>query len=255
MENPTNRPAWPLLLLSAICLVAGWLFFAPLLFIWFTFLLRAYDLLKFQNEWKKFYVSIVTYILISISVIKIVDGSFAIVTVVHALILSVPFILHFHTEGRIVPRFSRVHIVIFWFALQYVSLHLFTSPSLFFLADSPSLPDSWVHWNTKTGFLGASLWIFIVNGLFYSSFPLRSVANWVYLGLAVISIVIPIILSHNMENPPLTAQDMLLLYQGTYQERPNYDYSDFGEIIARTSAWISVLVLIFTLVKIKTRKN
>lgn len=255
MEKKTDRPAWPLLVLSAVCLVAGWLIFAPLLFFWFAFLLRAYDILKVRNDWRHVYSGVITYFIVTISLLKILDGSFSVITAMHATLLSVPFVMHYHTDGYIVPRFSRIHIVFFWFALQYIFMHVLPSPFLFFIADAPSIPASWVSWNIKTGFLGISLWIFIVNGLIYRNFPPRSIRNWIYLTIAVLIFAVPVIISREMANSPLTAQDMLLLYQGAYQEHPGYNYSDFGEIIARTAAWISVLVIIFTLVKIKTRKH
>lgn len=252
MEKKNNPLPWLLLLLSLFCLIAGWLLLAPLLFFWLALLLKTYDLSKPQKiTWWKLAGIVLAYMLAGTGIVKLIQAPFTIITVFQAVLLSGSFILYHFIDNSLPDRFPKFHLVLFWFAGQYICLSVFPSPALFFIADAPSMPVSWVTWNTKTGFLGGSLWIFITNLLIYKSFPARKPANWLFIALAALSAVAPVLISFRTSAAALKATDMLLLYQGGSAQN---DYAKFGEVIARTAAWISILIIIFTLVKLKTQK-
>ncbi|MEQ8424472.1 MAG: hypothetical protein RIA63_07165, partial [Cyclobacteriaceae bacterium] len=53
---------------------------------------------------------------------------------------------------------------------------------------------------------------------------------------------------------PIVREEMMQLYSGGSNDQLS-SYHKNGEIIPRTAAWISVLILLFTFVKTKTTKR
>lgn len=252
MEKKNNWSPWHFLILSFLSLLAGWLFIAPLLVVWFALLIRAYDSFKIKKEVPhKFSLAVLLYIFLGILSGKFIQSSISVITLVHSVILALAFIIYSYTDHFLSYRFNALNIVIFWLGLQYVSLKLFPSDGLFFLAAAPSIPSAWVSWNIKTGFLGVSFWVFVINLFVYKSFFSVGRTNWLFVIFTILIIIAPVLISLKLNYSPLTAQDMLNAYR---QHKGPASYSEYGEWIARTAAWISVLVVIFTLVKLKTQK-
>ena len=71
--------------------------------------------------------------------------------------------------------------------------------------------------------------------------------------VALLVMMCPIVYSLNSSHAPLSKLDVLNLYsgKGEYQSA----YSEHGELISRTGAWVSLLILIFTLTKGMTKKK
>ncbi len=149
-------------------------------------------------------------------------------------------------------RLNKFTLVIVFTAAEYllVKFMIYTSPV--FLADILGNRPDWTRWNISTGYLGTSLWIMATNLLFYQAI-LQSKQISIFLSLlGLVCIVLPIVYSLNLENNAVTKEDIIQLYSGT----PGAEnvYALHGELISRTGAWVSVLIIIFTLVRIKTKK-
>lgn len=122
-----------------------------------------------------------------------------------------------------------------------------------FLADVRASKPMWTRWNSYTGYTGASLWILLTNLLFYQVFFKAQKINWFLLTLGMMMILAPIIYSLNISAHALKKADVVSLYSmpGTHHS----SYSQRGELISRTGAWVSVLIIIFTLLKGQIKKG
>lgn len=149
-------------------------------------------------------------------------------------------------------RLNKFTLVIVFTAVEYVLVKLMIHANPVFLADILSHKPEWTRWNISTGYLGTSLWIMAINLLFYQAIFQSKQINILLSLLGLLCIVLPILYSLNLENNAVTKEEVLQLYSGT----PGADntYALHGELISRTGAWVSILIIIFTLVRIKTKK-
>jgi hypothetical protein len=147
---------------------------------------------------------------------------------------------------------NKFALVIFLLGAEYIVVKYIPAHHGVFLADLVSQKPEWIRWNIYTGYLGSSLWILSANLIFYQAiFKSDSIKKWTLL-MAILFILLPIIYSLNLSNPAITRMDMTLLYS---QGESESTYSRNGELISRTGAWVSVLIVIFTFVKSKTKQK
>lgn len=143
-------------------------------------------------------------------------------------------------------------LIIFLLGAEYVIIKYIPAQHGVFIADLVQQKPEWIRWNIYTGYLGASLWILSANLIFYQAvFKSDSVKKWT-LVMAILFVLLPIIYSLNLSNVAITRMDMTLLYSHSESES---NYSQNGELISRTGAWVSVLIVIFTIVKSKTKQK
>jgi len=174
-------------------------------------------------------------------------------TIAMAMVFTMAFGGYTFVRKSLGTGVSIITIGVFWLALEYLLLKWSPSPSVF-LADLFSAKPNWVNWNSKTGYLGASLWILICNTLLYLAVLTEKKINWVFLVAFVLSISSTLIYSLMQKSDPITRDQMVHLYSLNGFD-PNSAYGRAGEFIPRTSAWLSVLILLFTLVKRKTTRK
>jgi hypothetical protein len=72
--------------------------------------------------------------------------------------------------------------------------------------------------------------------------------------LAILMIATPIMISYQIEPKGISREEMLTLYSLDTMESGDL-YTKRGELIARTAAWISVLIVLLSVVKNQTRKK
>lgn len=174
-------------------------------------------------------------------------------TTLYAIFCTLPFHGYTFVRKQLGPGVSIITLTLFWLSLEYLILKWHPLPPIF-LADMLNQKDGWTAWNSVTGYLGSTLWILVCNTLLYQALLTYRKANWIYLSLFGLSIIIPIIWSFSIDNHAIISREaMLSLYES--DQSSNDEYAKKGELIARTSAWISVLILLFTLVKRKTSKR
>lgn len=148
-------------------------------------------------------------------------------------------------------------IVIYWLAIEYLLLKGLAGFAIdpasrpVFIGDLMLNRPEWFRWNLQSGYLSVSSWILISNWIGYKliSRPFR----WGVLIILILIIFSPIAYSLFISDSGITRTDMLTMYSsGSMGESA---YSQYGEWIGRTSAWVSVLVLLFSMVRYKTKKK
>lgn len=171
---------------------------------------------------------------------------------VQAILFTMSFLGYTFVRKSLGPGVSIITLSVFWLTVEYVLLKWSPFP-VNFLADLFLLKPEWTAWNTNTGYLGTSLWVLISNTLLYQAVLTEKKVNWIFVVMFAISVVGPIVYSYTLSADAITREQMMQLYSPLPDV--NSDYALRGEFIPRTTSWVSVLILLFTLVKRKTTKK
>jgi hypothetical protein len=170
----------------------------------------------------------------------------------HSILFTLSFLGYTFVRKSLGPGVSIITLSIFWLTTEYILLKWSPFP-VTFLADLFFLKPEWTAWNPATGYLGASLWVLITNTLLYQAVLTEKKVNWIFVVLFLFTVIGPIIYSYTITDDPITRDQMTQLYSSSSNETDDYNLN--GEFIPRTAAWVSVLILLFTLVKRKTTKK
>ena len=181
------------------------------------------------------------------------DFSFLISSMVYAILFTMTFVGHVWVRQTLGKRAGKITIIIFWLAVEYILLKVRLVDSIF-LSDALRLQPAWVRWNIHTGYLGASFWILSTNLLVYQAVFARNPFQWLWVIAAVIVLGGGLAYSYFINSSPITRKDMLNLYSEKSMIK-DVVYLARGELVVRTSAWLSTLILLFTLVKSQTIKR
>ncbi|MEP2670615.1 MAG: hypothetical protein ABJH04_16550 [Cyclobacteriaceae bacterium] len=169
-----------------------------------------------------------------------------------AIIFTLSFLGYTFVRKNLGPGVSTITLSIFWLTTEYVLLKWSPFP-INFLADLFYLKPEWTAWNSSTGYLGASLWVLMANTLLYLAVLTEKKVNWIFVVLFLIAVVAPMTYSYTIDSDAISREQMIQLYSLPPDETSGYTLK--GEFIPRTTAWVSVLILLFTLVKRKTTKK
>jgi hypothetical protein len=244
---------WWLFLGGAVLFSAGWLMRSFPIFI-FIGLAPFFAILDHTVESENFWEH-AEMILIGLAVAFFSAFAFdtsAIVTVlVHAILFTLPFIGFAFVHESLGPRTGKFIVILIWLGLEYLLVKLQWPTITIFLADSLSAWPIWFRGNHNTGYLGTSAWILASNWLVYTG-TMRSGLNWPLVFLALTVIAGPLVYSLMIDVKPILRQDMIELYSTDSVLKGGYAAK--GELVARTCAWISILILIFAGVKSRTAK-
>jgi hypothetical protein len=151
------------------------------------------------------------------------------------------------------PRVKKIMVIIGILAIEYVTLKFQHPREPIYIADALQSIHQWTRWNVYTGYLGASFWILIVNLFFYKGIFEKPSWNWPSILFAILTLSIPGYISYAMETSCLIRSDMEQLYRSNGY-LVNTVYAQHGEVIARTAVWVSVLMVIFIFVSMRTKK-
>lgn len=160
----------------------------------------------------------------------------------------------FKLAQRVVPKIKKVMLIIAILALEFIVLKLGYLKEPVFIADSLQHATHWTGWNNYTGYLGMSFWVLIVNLFFYKALFEKPTWHWPSALLGVFLLIIPVLISLNTDWTTITRLDMEQVYLSGGYSINAIRYLQQGEWIARTATWISVLMVMFTLIKIRTKK-
>jgi apolipoprotein N-acyltransferase len=150
-------------------------------------------------------------------------------------------------------RLNKFALVIFILGMEYIFLKMMTHTNPVFLADLLKYKTSWTRWNIFTGYTGATLWILLTNLLFYQALFKQEKVNWALCGAAFLIILLPLVYSLTNHENSLVKADVINYYTTGIEN--NSSYAERGELISRTGAWVSPLIIIFTLVMGMTKKE
>jgi apolipoprotein N-acyltransferase len=255
-KNSAIWNPWGLFALSSILLVAGWLMksFPVLIFVGVAPLFAISDHANTsKNPWNRFEL-ILLALAASLFAAKLFDFHLLVLVLAQAIILTFTFVGYSFAYQNLGARLGKFTIIFFWLGLEYLFLALPWKEQTIFLADSLSLYEGWTKWTHYIGYLGISLWILIVNLVFYLSFfQTKSIRVYLFI-LAIVLIIVPPLLSYQMDTPGVNRLQMISHYtnESNILGAPNLRQ---GEVVAKTSAWVSVLVILLSFVKYQTQKK
>jgi len=253
MESGDKINIWWLLLGGSTLLSAGW-FMKPFPVFMFVGLAPFFAIVDHTIESENFWENC-EMILIGLAAFFfaafLFDTSSIIKVLVLAIIFTLPFLGFAFAHENFGARTGKFIIIILWLGIEYALLKIQWPSQTIFLADSLQIRSNWQQWNHQTGYLGASSWILLANWIFYAG-ALRNGINW-YLIIFGLAIVIgPLVYSLTLETKPILRESMIDLYKGN--SLSDKVYSAKGELAARTCAWLSVLIVLFALVKSRLTK-
>ncbi len=174
-------------------------------------------------------------------------------SIIEGIALTLPFIAYGFVRQSLGNRTGKFTIIFFWLAAEYVFLKTPWRENLVFLGDGLILFPHQMNFTCYTGYLGISLWILISNLLIYLTIIKEKAINYIFLILASVLIAAPLVFSLMNESEPITRESMLQLYGQSTVEVGAYQLK--GEWTGRTAAWVSVLILLLSLVKNKIQKK
>lgn len=252
MEGSKVNIGW-LFLGGSVLFSAGWLIpaFPVFIFIGLAPFFAILDhTVESENFWEHAELILIGLVLSFFSALKFDMGS--IVTIlIHAIVFTLPFIGFAYVHEQLGARTGKFIVIFIWLGLEYLLVKLQWPTKTIFLADSLAAWPTWFRWNSQTGYLGSTAWVLASNWLIYAA-TLRSGFNWPLLFLALTVMLGPVAYSYSVTAKPVLRQTMIELYQsGTVNEKV---YFARGELVARTCAWVSALVLLFAVVKSRTAR-
>ena len=241
--------------ISTVLLLAGWLM-APFPVFIFIGLAPLFSLAD-RTETNSPLLEKMEYILLSLSISLVaycaLKGESIVMALTAAIVFTLAFVAHAWVWQTLGIRTGKITLILFWLGLEYIFLKLIPESGIF-LADTMRLQGSWTRWNVHTGYLGSSFWVLTVNWCFYQTFLHDKVIHWGWFAAAVIVWLGPAAYSYTLDISPISRQDMINLYKGRPTEM-DVAYLARGEFVVRTAAWLSTLILLFTLVKSQTAKR
>jgi hypothetical protein len=253
-KNNDSLPPWLLFVISAILLLAGWLMKPFPIFIFFDFapLFAIADQAKEGDDFWVHIEFILLALVVSFFAAHAFDVSFLVSSIVQAIVLALAFLGYSFSYQSLGSRLGKFTIIFFWLGLEYILLKLPWREQTVFLADAIQLRPEWIKWNVYTGYLGSSLWILCTNLLLYVAL-FKGKLNWYLLALTFICLTGPVIYSLIIKVESITRLQMISLYSNVKVESVNY--TKHGELVTRTAAWVSALILLLSIVKSQTKKK
>lgn len=255
-KNSATWNPWGLLALSSALLVAGWLMksFPILIFVGVAPLFAISDHANTsKNPWNRFELILLAQA-VALFTANLFDFHLLALVLAQAIILTLTFVGYSFAYQNLGSRLGKFTIIFFWLGVEYFFLALPWKEQTIFLADALSLYESWTKWTHYVGYLGVSLWILVVNLVFYLSFfQTKSFRVYLFI-LAIILIILPPLLSYQLETLGVNRLQMISFYS---HESNILDAQNLrqGEVVAKTSAWVSVLVVLLSFVKYQTQKK
>jgi energy-converting hydrogenase Eha subunit C len=254
MESDSKINVWWLFLAGTALLSAGWWMrpFPVFMFVGFAPFFAIVDhTIEGENFWENMEV-ILLGMAVSLISAFLFDLSSLVMALVVAIIFTLPFLGFAYVHENLGARTGKFIIIILWLGIEYTLVKVQWPSQAIFLADAFQFTGNWARWNNETGYLGVSAWILFANWIFYAAI-LRHGVNWflIFLGLAIV--IGPIVYSLMLSGKPLQRVDMMALYSGGTVE--DIAYAAKGELVARTCAWLSVLIVLFAVVKSSISKK
>ncbi len=256
-NNTVFQNTWILFATATFLLAAGGLMktFPVLIFVGFVPLFAISDLSKDKDSpWNH-----LELILLSLAVFlfcaQILNPSHVILVIIQAILLTFAFAGYAFLYQSLGSRLGKFTIIFFWLGLEYLMLKLPWRNDFFFLADALELRPLWWKWNANLGYLAITIWVLVVNLAFYLAILKTTSINWLLIASAILLIAGPVVYSvYFLEVPGINRGQMIALYN-TGSTTFSENYQNRGELISRSAAWVSVLILLLAIVKYKIKKK
>jgi hypothetical protein len=172
--------------------------------------------------------------------------------IIYFILLATVFTLYILIQRWTANTLNKFALIIFILGMEYLLLKFMEKPNPVFLADLLKHKTTWTRWNIFTGYSGATFWILLSNLLFYQALFKAEKINWPLCVVAFIVVLAPILYSLMDNATSISKAEVISFYSDNVFT--NSTYSQHGELISRTGAWVSMLIIIFTLIKGMTKK-
>ncbi|MEQ1586106.1 MAG: hypothetical protein ABL895_09525 [Cyclobacteriaceae bacterium] len=257
MAKRNNLPynPWALFTIGTLLLSAGWLMksFPVLIFLGIAPLFAITDQAKdHKSPWNRFELILLS-LSVSLFAALLFNTKLLVFVLAQSILFTLTFVGYSFAYQSLGSRLGKFTIIFFWLGAEYILLKLPWSEQTLFLADALQLQASWMKWTYHVGYLGASFWILVVNLIFYLTFFQKKEFNGYYFTAGIALIIVPILFSYQTETAGINHAEMITLYTQGFSGSEKYLKQ--GELIARTAAWISVLIILLSFVKNQTRKK
>lgn len=255
MASENKFPSYLLFIASSLLLTGGWMMAPFPIFIFFGIapLFALTDRADTTSAiWEKME-WVFLALTISFLASHAFDLSYLVLSLFFGIAFTLPFIGYVWIRQTVGPKAGKISILFFWLMLEYLLLKFYGERSVF-LGDALRIKTDWMRWDIETGYLGSTLWILLTNLAVYHATLSKDPFKWYWILTASVFLIGPIICSLYLTSESLTRVDMINLYSGNSQGL-NLMYLARGEFVVRTATWMSVLILLFTLVRSQTLKR
>jgi hypothetical protein len=253
MENGNKINVWWLFISGSVLISAGW-FMKPFPIFIFVGLAPFFAILdhtiESDNFWENAELTLLGMFVYFFSAYNL-ESANLIKVILLAILFTLPFLGFAFVYESLGPRTGKFIIIFFWLAIEYTILSLAWPKQPVYLADAFLNTTTWYKWNTESGYLGVSAWVLFTNWILYSG-TLRGNLNWYLITLGLALIIGPIVFSEFQGGKPILRSEMIELYR--HHDVSNSVYKTKGELVARTCAWLSPLILLFAIVKSRISK-
>jgi hypothetical protein len=205
-----------------------------------------------KDSYLPFMVAIATAFIFYFTMRESMQQSSVFSWIIYFVVVAAAFTGYFLLQHWTPASVNKFGLIILILGAEYILLKLANEFNPVFLADLLQNKTDWTRWNVFTGYAGSTLWILVVNLMFYQAFFVPKNINWPLCVVTALIVLIPIFYSLNMSGAALTKLDVIGFYKHNISSHSVY--SERGELISRTGAWVSALIIIFTLVKGLTKK-
>lgn len=252
-KNQKVNP-YVLAVISAVLLTAALLMksFPVLIFVAIAPLFAITDHTNENNFWNKIELIAAAFAVALVAWSQL-DESLVMTVVLEPIVLALVFLAFTYSKRGLGSRLGMLTLILFWLAMEYLKAKFFVNKPVFYLASVLDLKPGWLRWTKSTGYLGASLWILMANWFVYLGL-FRNGLRISYLLVFLVVILGPIFYSYTLQTDYAMHARMYQLYMGHPSTQAD-GYSERGEWIARTAAWISVLIFLSAFVKDNIRKK
>jgi hypothetical protein len=255
--------------LSLVCMVSGYVLssFPFLIMLALAPLFKLYEEIKTRNKRIPILLLILLLfpIIISYSLFYLLTSTGPVIffSMIYGIMMSLTFIMYWFTDTYSKNRLGFFTLFLYWLSMEYVAIKLMPEMAYFLLGTTWLSYPAWVAWNAQTGMMGISAWILTGNILlYYALFKGKGIIEGHFRPLTLVyvlmAICIPIVISYQFFSPTpiITVPEVIIAYsQPSEMPLAFKDYAITGEVFGRTSAWITVLIVLYSFVKLKIQNK
>ncbi len=183
---------------------------------------------------------------------------FSLQFLLYAIGVAIATSLYGLVKASLNTRLGLFIVIIFWLGFEYLALTLNPHLGNHFLFKTLA-ESSGANFGAGAGFLAFSLWGLSANFIF--AFVLFDATNkyliklrWLSLAYATIAILAPIWLNYFIEIGGTANSWQLMMEKYAFHTLSETTYDLRGEWLGKTTMWLSVLILIYALVKRKVKR-
>lgn len=172
---------------------------------------------------------------------------------VWSIAYTLPFLVLAWVRHNLGSRAGVVPLILAWMTMEYLMVKVQWPASPWYLADLLIKKPKWSAWVAQQGYLAVSVWLITTSLLAWAAF-FRGTISVVYVVLFLLAVGLPIGMSYWSEQVTdvISRETMLKHYSGGIVPG---SYASRGEWMARTTCWVTILMILFAAVKGKTSQK